>query len=157
MKINIDGLDVETQRQISQEVCNSVSAYQLLEILPAYVDTGKDHPFNGFWLQILKRNTESIRYIVQYIGDTFSHEEICTPGFERVLHKTYAPNLEEALSQMASWLIDNGLMKNGDKAEERLIQQTTGTSLDCIHQADGICHSAFPEGRKCIKCGEFYL
>jgi hypothetical protein len=112
MKINVDGLEIETERHINKEMPNSLDLYQLLELLPAYIDTQKDHPFNGYWLQIMKRSTENIKYIVKYVCDTYSTEELCAVGFERVLKHKAAPSLEDALSKMASWLIDNGYMNN---------------------------------------------
>ncbi len=83
----------------------------LLDSLPAYVDTQKNPPFNGYWLEIRKRSPSSIQYIVRYVCDTYNSEEITIPFFERVLHKTYSFDLAFALEEMRGFLINEGLIE----------------------------------------------
>lgn len=72
----------------------------LIEMLPAYIDTKTDEPFNGYCLQIHKRTAENIKYIVKYVCDSIPGEEISNPLYEKVLYKTCAPTLKEALNEM---------------------------------------------------------
>ncbi len=82
----------------------------LIDLLPAVVNTKQDEPFNNYWLEIKKRTALNIQYIVRYVCDTHSAEEISNPFVERVLHKTYSHDLKEALIEMINFLQERRLM-----------------------------------------------
>jgi len=83
---------------------------ELIDLLPAVIDTKKDEPFNNYWLQIKKRSALNIQYIVRYVCDTYTAEEISSPIYERILHKTHSQYLDEAISEMIKFLRDEGFM-----------------------------------------------
>ena len=85
---------------------------KLLDSLPAYVDTEKNAPFNGYWLEIKKRSVSNIQYIIRYVGDTYTAQEVTNPLCERVLHKTYSHDLSIALEEMKVFLVNEGLIKD---------------------------------------------
>lgn len=82
----------------------------LVEMLPAYVDTQKNLPFNGYCLQINKRSSPNIKYIVSYVCDTYKAEDLANPFHERILHKTCSERLPEALADMHHYLATNNLI-----------------------------------------------
>lgn len=80
----------------------------LIEWLPACITTKKGAPHDNYWLQILKRSHDDIRYIVRYVCDTFTTEEVVgNPLTERVWHKVAAPKLEDALYKMLMYIRDH--------------------------------------------------
>lgn len=86
---------------------------ELMDLLPAFVDTKKNEPFNFFNLVIQKKTAHNIKYIINYHCDTiqvdsgsavFSHK-LCA-------HNIYDEKLTDCLAKMLIYLIENGLIKN---------------------------------------------
>ena len=79
--------------------------YDLMDLLPPCIDTKENEPFNYYWLEVKKRRSLHIRYIVRYVCDSYSN-----PIYERVLVKTYSSNLDKALEEMFTLLLDKGFI-----------------------------------------------
>lgn len=90
---------------------SAFTASELLEILPACVDTKKDEPFNNFWLHINKRSAKNIQYIASYICDTHAGDEIIDGDnlLFRSLCRNYDEILSNCLAKILIFLIENGI------------------------------------------------
>lgn len=98
------------------DIQGSWAAYtvgQLFELLPAYIDTKKDEPFNNFFLHVVKRTTENIRYIINYYCDTRELKQDGDPFFATNLiqQPICDPRLADALAKMVIALTEAGYLK----------------------------------------------
>src|SRR5882724_83945 len=83
---------------------------QLFELLPAWIDTGMDQPFNNFWLYVQKRSMLNIQYIAIYICDTMPGEEAHNPIYQiRSQAKAHDAKLADCLAKCLIYLIENDL------------------------------------------------
>lgn len=95
-----------------EEIYSAFTASELGELLPNYVDTKKEQPFNNFRLYITKfisinDKMEHINnFIVNYHCDTIVFEI----DFKRLTKNTYDPNLANAMGKILIYLIENNLM-----------------------------------------------
>jgi hypothetical protein len=98
---------------VNKERYTNMTAGELIELLPACIDTKKNEPFNYFWLQIIKRNVDNIKYIVRYMCDSFTAEEAISGKYypERIYHHTCSLKLTDALAEMLVFLIENKLIE----------------------------------------------
>jgi hypothetical protein len=80
---------------------------ELMNILPAYIDTGKNEPFNGFWFSLNKRLSLNIRYIVNYYCDTSPYGQM---PYSLMEHNIYDEKLADCLAKMLIYLLENELM-----------------------------------------------
>lgn len=86
---------------------------ELFELLPAFIDTKMDEPFNNFYLQIQKRTVENIKYIGVYVCDSMPGEEIRNPLYQMQSKvRSYSSKLADCLAEMLIFLLENGLTKN---------------------------------------------
>jgi hypothetical protein len=84
--------------------------YELMERLPAWVDTKISEPFNNFYLKIQKRSSLNIQYIVNYYCDTVDPQDMV----ERKLIKPsfFDENLITVCSELLIYLIENNLVSD---------------------------------------------
>lgn len=91
------------------------NADELIEILPAIIDTKKNEPFNCFWLNIKKSRAKNIQYIINYYCDTFtptgSEESFFITEPRLFEHNIYDKNFSDALAKTIIYLIENKLME----------------------------------------------
>src|ERR1700682_4915118 len=52
------------------ENISAFTASELMELLPACIDIKKDEPFNFYWLSMIKRCSNNIKYMFNYRCDT---------------------------------------------------------------------------------------
>jgi hypothetical protein len=85
---------------------------ELMELLPACVDTKINEPFNNFWLNLQKRNAKNIQYIINYHCDTMQFDT-GSPFFGLTLlkHNIFDESLANCLAKMLIHLIKNGLIQ----------------------------------------------
>lgn len=82
---------------------------ELLDMLPAFIDTKKNEPFNGFWLKLNKRSAKNIQYIINYESDTSHVDEVF---FRNLLeHNIYDEKLADCLAKMLIYLLENKFME----------------------------------------------
>jgi hypothetical protein len=88
------------------EYCSAFTANELLELLPACIDTKQTQPFKFYSLKISKKNNNNPQYIVIYCYD----ENIST---KNLCYDIYVSdkNLCNALAKMLIYLIENNLME----------------------------------------------
>jgi len=93
---------------------NAYTVGQLFDLLPAFIDTKKDEPFNNFYLHLVKRTAKNIQYILNYYCDTQSLEPGRDPFFATCLiqHNICDERLADALAKLLIHLIDNDFIKN---------------------------------------------
>jgi hypothetical protein len=90
---------------------------ELIQLLPALIITSEEYaPFNNFWLQIAKRNTNHIQYIANYYCDTYTAEEMVSihPLNFRTLLKNniHDEKFVNMLAKLLIGLTNNGYIKN---------------------------------------------
>jgi len=92
------------------ELYPAFTSDELFDLLPAWIDTKQNEPFNIFYLFLQKRTTENIRYIAKYVCDTFSAEEIEHPIISfKSLIKTHSPKLADCLAELLILVKEQGL------------------------------------------------
>lgn len=91
-----------------EEVYSAFTSDELMEMLPACINTGKNEPFNYFYLVLQKRTAPNIRYILNYNCDTHEGNEY----FPRILipHNIYDSNLANCLAKSLLWVKENGYL-----------------------------------------------
>jgi len=88
---------------------SAFTAGELMELLPPFIDTGMNEPFNIFYLSIKKRPTKNIQYIAKYICDSIPGEQLDNPFYE-ITHphlKAYSEKLSDCLALMLIALIED--------------------------------------------------
>lgn len=96
------------------DAISGFTSSELLEILPACIDIKRNDPFNYYWLNIQKRTTKNIKYIVGYFCDTYSAEEIVNfshPLNTKKLFTEYDENFCDCLAKTLIYLIENKMIK----------------------------------------------
>lgn len=99
---------------------------ELIEMLPAWIDTKLDEEFNNLYLEIIKRKTLYIQYIARYICYSIPSEEIDNPYFkvlstlksydEKLVElKFYDEKLADCLAKMLICLLENKLLELNDE------------------------------------------
>jgi hypothetical protein len=84
---------------------------ELGEMLPPWIDIKKNEPFNIFGLQIIKRQSRNIQFIVSYECDTIAGEEVNNPLARLQLCKTFDEKEAYARAKMLIYLLENKLME----------------------------------------------
>lgn len=88
-------------------VYSAFTTGELFEMLPAYIQTKINEPFDNFWLSLNKREAKNIQYIGNYHCDT-------TYGFERPIylfkHNIYDESISECLAKILIYLLENNLL-----------------------------------------------
>lgn len=98
--------------QMTQKIASAFTSDELFDLLPAYIDTKENEPFNNFWLQLQKRSFENIKYIGRYVCDSMSGEEIGNPLYQlESKAKSHSPKLADCLAEMLIYLIENNLFE----------------------------------------------
>ena len=101
-------VDMFDEKDEFKEIYSAFTASELMEMLPACIDTKKDHPLNDFWLQIYKRTCKDIRYIARYVCSSIPGEEIDNPFFQVISPaKAHDESLCDCLAKMLIHLIEN--------------------------------------------------
>src|SRR4029077_17573222 len=54
---------------IKTDIISAYTVAELMQILPAFVDTKTNEPFNNFYFNLHKRTAKNIQYIVNYHCD----------------------------------------------------------------------------------------
>lgn len=90
----------------------ALTSSELLEILPACIDTKQNEPFNYFWLQICKRSAKNIQYCTGYFCDTV--EAINFPSMGSPILKSHDEKFPDALAKILINLIESGHVRAGD-------------------------------------------
>lgn len=98
-------------------IINNWAAYtvgQLFDLLPAFIDTKKDEPFNFFNFHLVKKTSTNIQYIVNYYCDTHKFEQEGDPFFAVQLFQAniYDEKLADALAKLLIALYEQGYVKN---------------------------------------------
>ena len=99
------------------ELFSAFSVSELLEFLPACIDTKFNEPFNNFWLHIIKRSSLNIQYICKYVCDTYSIEQVIKNKHtfsETLCAKAHDESLANCLAKTLISLIEQNLIKVGD-------------------------------------------
>ncbi|HJY22879.1 MAG TPA: hypothetical protein VJ279_08350 [Hanamia sp.] len=106
---------------ISNDYWSAFTASELLNILPAHVNTQKNEPFNNFRIRlqqaILCESTEPLKcvksHFINYYCDTTSSGE--NAWMERTLYdnQCHDVNICNALAKMLILLIEDGFIKCG--------------------------------------------
>lgn len=84
---------------------------ELFEMLPAYVDTKTNEPFNNFYFNLIKRSSLNIQYIINYDCDTY--ESFNDSPRKLMPHNIFDEKLADCLAKMLIHLIENNLMEFG--------------------------------------------
>lgn len=101
--------DYESTWDSKGEPYSAFSAAELMDILPAFIDTGMDEPFNNFYLEVSKRTAENIQYIAIYVCDSMPGEEINNPMYKiRSKLKSYDSKLADCLAKVLIETIEKG-------------------------------------------------
>lgn len=82
---------------------------ELFEMLPAFVDTKQNEPFNNFYFTLTKRTALNIQYIINYECDTthvFNERPSCL-----MAHNIYDENLADCLAKALIYLVEQGLIQ----------------------------------------------
>jgi len=94
---------------------NAYTSSELLEIIPTFIDTKKDEPFNNFRIRIEKFIVYEEGYFqafsIKYICDTY---DAMTP-IERILCSKWDISLSNALAKMILFLDENNLFTGSPK------------------------------------------
>lgn len=90
------------------------TAGQLFDLLPAFIDTKKDEPFNNFYLHLVKREFPETRYILNYYCDTCQMKEYVDPFFATQLIQCTIcdEKLSDALAKLLIVLLEQGFIEN---------------------------------------------
>jgi|SRR5712675_328916 len=94
--------DIKIFTENNSPCYSAFTAGELMELLPPFIDTGMNEPFNIFYLSIKKRPTKNIQYIARYICDSIPGEQIDNPFYE-ITHphlKAYSEKLSDCLAMM---------------------------------------------------------
>ena len=96
------------------DIWQAFTVGQLFEMLPAFIDTKKDEPFNNFYLHLVKRTASNIKYILNYYCDTHEMKEGVDPYFATSLiqQNIYDEKLANALAKILIILLEQGWIKN---------------------------------------------
>jgi hypothetical protein len=88
--------------------CSAFTSDELMDLLPCFIDTKENGPYNNFCLEIHKRSEKNIQYVIKYVCDT--------QGIDRYgnLASVFCPvsnvhdeKLADALAKMLILLIEN--------------------------------------------------
>jgi len=83
---------------------------ELGDMLPAWIDTKQNEPFNIFGLETIKRKSRNIQFIVSYECDSIKGKEINNPlARSRACH-TYDEKEADARAKMLIYLIENDIV-----------------------------------------------
>jgi hypothetical protein len=105
-----------TNKHPNGESYSAYTASELLELLPAVI-TSRHHrdPFNNFWLNIKKRSAANIKYIANYICETYGYDDLIVSALfaERALlqHNVYDESFANMLAKLLIELINVGHVK----------------------------------------------
>lgn len=89
---------------------SAFSSDELMDLLPSFVDTKKNEPFNRFFLEIHKRHVKNIQYSIKYICDTHSMNSVGNMATIKFSDKNiYDENLANALAKMLIYLLETNL------------------------------------------------
>jgi hypothetical protein len=91
---------------------NAFIADELMDLLPAHIDTKKNMPFNNFLLEITKHKVLHIQYSINYICDTSSVTALGIDLSVKLLaHNICDKKLSDCLAKLLIYLIENNLYK----------------------------------------------
>lgn len=98
------------------EKIDSWSAFtigQLFELLPSYIDTKKDEPFNIFWFHLAKSSLNDLSCIVNYYCTANKLEQDGDPFFATSLIQCiiYDKKLADSLAKLLIYLLESELIK----------------------------------------------
>jgi hypothetical protein len=86
-------------------IISAFTVSELLEMIPAQIQTEDNAPFDHYYLNIEKRMNEKIQYIVSYICDSCSLDG----RFNKLIFKC-DHSLPDALSLMLLWLKESNFV-----------------------------------------------
>lgn len=92
------------------KIYSAFTVGELMELLPAFIDTKMNEPFNIFWLSIKKRSAKNIQYIARYVCDSIPGNALDNPFYE-ITHphiNAHAEKLSDCLALMLISLIEDG-------------------------------------------------
>ena len=90
---------------------SAFSVYELMELLPPYIDTKNNEPFNTFGFNLIKCSSHNIQYICNYHCDC-SQFDSGSPYFalKLIKHNIYDENLADCLAKTLIYLIEEGFV-----------------------------------------------
>lgn len=99
---------------------SAFTAAELLEILPNYVTTKYNEPFNNFRIVITKFISVENNSPVNNFSIMYECDSTAATGAEAWLRRSltkaiYSPNLANALAEMLIYLVESGLMTMENK------------------------------------------
>jgi hypothetical protein len=99
-------------RRIGRDYYKAYTVSELSEMLPAYIDTKKDEPFNNYYLKIIKRTAKNIQWIANYECDSATADD---PFFKSLYHPNiYGEKLADVLGTLLISLIEDDFVKVED-------------------------------------------
>lgn len=107
-------LDYWTEMLIQQhENYSAFTVGELMELLPPYIDTKQNDPFNIFGFNLIKCSSHNIRYICNYHCDC-SQVDSGSPYFalKLIKHNIYDEKLADCLAKTLIYLLEEGFIKN---------------------------------------------
>ena len=100
-----DNIEIEWSINPSSNKGNwsAFTVSELFELLPAFIDTKQNEPFNGFWFALNKRRALNIKYIANYHCDTAPFGERPCDLFS---HNIYDEKLADCLAKVLIDLLE---------------------------------------------------
>jgi hypothetical protein len=92
-----------------EEPISAFTVSELMEMLPAYIDTKKNEPFNTFYFDLRKRTAKNIQYIVNYYCDTVDQTVNIVP-YQLLSKNIYDEKLADCLAKTLIYLTGEGLI-----------------------------------------------
>jgi hypothetical protein len=106
-------LSISSMYYLPEAILEEYPAYsvaELMELIPAYIDTKTNQPYNFYNFSLLKKAANSIRYIPTYVCDSTSEE--MNHQFQTLKMKgVYGARLSDALAILLIYLIENKLVE----------------------------------------------
>lgn len=103
---------------VEKEIFSALAASELLHILPHYIDTNKDEPFNYFRFNMHMVNLVDEKdytayrvYSINYLCDSFEMGELIQFPRQLFEHNIFDKSLPDCIAKVLIRLIEDGRMK----------------------------------------------
>lgn len=107
-------IDIWKDKSDFKEIYSAFTVSEIMDLLPAFIDTKSNEPFNIFGFNLIKRSSRNIQYICNYHCEC-SQVDSGSPYFALTLikHNVYDEKLADCLAKTLIYLYENGFIKNG--------------------------------------------
>lgn len=117
---NADKFSLACTFNLVDPINNMYSAFtaaELFELIPYFIDTKKNEPFNGFrfnmtMITIVENNIAKRVFSINYHCDTYGMEQFPISSGKLFKHNIYDENLANSLAKVLIYLIENKLIND---------------------------------------------